>query len=212
MTTALGKIYSDHHNSNRERDFSVMKDERGTLLRRLVGKGKKVLDIGCRNGALTKYFVEGNNVLGIDIDDSALEEAKKSLGIEIMNIDLNGDWRELGDRKFDVAVAGEVLEHLYYPGTVIEKVARHLSPRGMFIGSVPNAFSLKNRMRYLVGRKTHTPLSDPTHINQFHISELDSILKRHFRHVKILGLGRYKKLAGMFPGLFGFDLFFITTL
>jgi 2-polyprenyl-3-methyl-5-hydroxy-6-metoxy-1,4-benzoquinol methylase len=211
MNENLGNIYTHHHKTARQAGFSILKDERGALLAGLVGRGKKVLDIGCRDGALTKYFATGNDVVGIDIDDAALSRAKE-LGIEVMNVDLNGDWTELEARKFDVVVAGEVLEHLYYPEKVAGKAVRHLNPGGKFIGSVPNAFSLKNRVRYLAGRKAYTPLSDPTHITQFHINELDSLLRRHFREVEIRGLGRYKRLARLSPGLFGFDLFFIARV
>ncbi|MDO8424093.1 MAG: class I SAM-dependent methyltransferase [bacterium] len=211
MNDNLGNIYSHHHETSRERGFSILKDERGALIKNLIGRDKLVLDIGCRDGALTRYFTDGNQVLGIDIDSNALKEAEK-LGIKTMSLDLNGEWPELEGGKFDVVVAGEVLEHLYYPDKVAAKVVKHLVPGGMFVGSVPNAFSLKNRLRYLLGRKAYTPLSDPTHINQFHIDELRSILERHFACVEIMGLGRYQRLAKTFPGLFGFDLFFVATL
>ena len=201
-------IYKYHHSTNRERGFSILKDERGRLLEDLIGEGKAVLDIGCRDGALTKYFVPGNTVLGVDIDDVALAEAAK-LGIETKKVDLNGDWSELSGRKFDVVVAGEVLEHLYYPDQVSKKAAMLLNPGGLFVGSVPNAFSLKNRLRYLMGTKRYTPLSDPTHINHFHADELKKLLQKSFSKVEIMGLGRYGRLSKLSPGLFGFDLFFI---
>jgi 2-polyprenyl-3-methyl-5-hydroxy-6-metoxy-1,4-benzoquinol methylase len=124
-------------------------------------------------------------------------------------MDLNGDWNELKDRKFDIIVAGEVLEHLYYPGNVLSKVKSHLHNGGLFIGSVPNAFSLKNRFRYLLGKKKNTPLEDSTHINQFSYKEIKNILSSHFKEVEIVGLGKYKLLANRFPNLFAFDLFFI---
>lgn len=212
MSDSLKHIYTDHHQANRERGFSILKDTRGLLIKNIIGTGKKVLDIGCRDGALTKYFSDSNSVMGIDIDDSALAEARKSLGIETMNIDLNGNWSELTGRKFDVVIAGEVLEHLYFPNKIIEKVAEHLIKGGKFVGSVPNAFSLKNRLRYLFGRKRYTPLSDPTHITQFHLQELTCMLNKHFSQVRVLGLGRYATLARLFPGLFGFDLFFVCSL
>lgn len=207
MTDSLKEIYKHHHATSRERGFSILKDERGAVLKELVGTGQKVLDIGCRDGALTRFFIEGNEVLGVDIDQNALNEAQK-LGIETKVMDLNGDWPELQDRKFDVVVAGEVLEHLYYPEKVAGKVVERLLPQGRFIGSVPNAFSLKNRLRYLVGSKRHTPLSDPTHITQFSAPELETILKKHFSKVEVRGLGRYQKLASLSPNLFSFDLFF----
>jgi 2-polyprenyl-3-methyl-5-hydroxy-6-metoxy-1,4-benzoquinol methylase len=212
MSDSLKNIYIEHHEAHRERGFSILKDTRGLLIKNIIGAGKKVLDIGCRDGALTKFFSSSNTVLGIDIDESALAEAKRSLGIETKSIDLNGNWSELEGRKFDAVVAGEVLEHLYFPDKVAEKVARHLVPGGVFVGSVPNAFSLKNRLRYLFGRKRYTPLSDPTHITQFHVDELEGMLKKYFSRVTILGLGRYPTLAKICPGWFGFDLFFICTL
>jgi 2-polyprenyl-3-methyl-5-hydroxy-6-metoxy-1,4-benzoquinol methylase len=209
MMENLGKIYTEHHKFHREPGFSILKDERGGLLKGMIGRGKSVLDLGCRDGALTKYFAEGNRVLGADIDNEGLEEARK-IGIRTVRMDLNGDWREIGDEKFDAVVAGEVLEHLYYPEKVAEKVAVRLNAGGFFLGSVPNAFSIKNRLRYLFGIKKNTPLSDHTHINQFHAEELEGILKRHFSSVEVMGLGKYKTLAKLSPNLFAFDLFFIA--
>ncbi len=209
MNNSLQAIYTEHHKVNREKGFSIMKDERGEAIEKIVGKGKEVLDIGCRDGALTSYFSESNKVLGLDIDELALSEAKKNLGIETLKMDLNGGWDELGGRTFDVAVAGEVLEHLYSPDKVIERICNHLKPGGVLVGSVPNAFSLKNRLRYLIGQKKYTPLSDPTHINQFHTEELRQLFQKHFQEVTIIGMGKYKNLAKFSPNLFGFDLFFI---
>lgn len=208
---AQSEIYKYHHKTNRERGFSVLKDQRGKLLRNLIGQGKKVLDIGCRDGALTQYFAQGNEVLGIDIDDNALFEAKK-LGIVTRKLDLNGNWQELKKELFDVVVAGEVLEHLYYPERIVEKVTSLLNSKGLFLGSVPNAFSLKNRFRYLIAKKDHTPLSDPTHINHFSAKDLENMLKKHFSQVKIIGLGRFTKLAKIYPNFFAFDLFFVARL
>ena len=201
-------IYKYHHTFEREGGFSVLKDERGKLLKNLIKTGKSVLDIGCRDGALTKYFTEGNKVLGVDIDDQALKEAER-LNIETQKVDLNGDWSEFKNRKFDVIVAGEILEHLYYPDQIVKKVTGFLNSYGTFVGSVPNAFSLKNRFRLLFGKKKYTSLNDPTHINHFHVNELREILQKHFSKVKILGLGKFKVLSRIAPGFFAFDLFFI---
>lgn len=123
-------------------------------------------------------------------------------------MDLNGDWSELGGEKFDVIVAGEILEHLYYPEAVVAKVAKRLLPNGIFVGSIPNAFSIKNRIRYLAGKKKFTPLADPTHINHFNYKELAMLMAEHFKEVEIVGLGKYKKFIRLMPGLFSFILLF----
>lgn len=202
-------LYEKHHAESRGEGFSILKDERGACFSGLIGKGKRVLDIGCRDGALTKAFLEGNTVLGIDIDENALMRAAE-LGIATRTMDLMGDWQELQGQSFDVIVAGELLEHLFYPETIVAKVREHLTPGGQFIGSVPNAFSLKNRLRYASGSRRNTPLADPTHINQFSAKELKSMLQEYFSQVEIRGLGRYQKLASLSPNWFAFDLVFVA--
>ncbi len=203
------EMYKKHHEVNHRSGFSLLEKERGSLLTALAGQNKNILDVGCRDGVLTKYFVKNNIVLGIDIDDNALKLAKKNLGIDTIQMDLNGDWSALGGRKFDVIFAGEILEHLYYPDKILQKIKNHLTQGGVFIGSVPNAFSFKNRLRYLLGRKKNTPLEDPTHINQFSYKDIKNLMDSHFNNVKIIGLGRARLLAKICPNLFAFDLFFV---
>lgn len=210
MTTSLGSIYERHHVLGKREGFSIMAAERGLLFGQLIGQGKQVLDLGCRDGTLTAYFVPGNEVLGVDVDERTLALAQTKLGIKTLVCDLNGEWSALTGKTFDVVVAGEILEHLYFPATVAAKAARVLKPDGFFIGSVPNAFSFKNRLRYLFGRKTNTPLSDPTHINQFHYRELWAILTSYFKEVEIIGLGRLAWLARAWPNACAFDLLFIA--
>lgn len=207
--TSLEKMYTYHHANNRKQDFSIMEKERGEFLKHTIGTGKKVLDIGCRNGVLTAHFVKGNDVTGVDIDVVALNEAKNNLGIKTKFMNLQGDWSELANEKFDIIVAGEVLEHLYFPNLIIKKICEHLNEGGLFIGSVPNAFNLKNRIRFLFGSKKNTPLMDPTHINHFHVAELKTILSESFSNVEITGEGRYKRLAKLSPNLFSFIILFV---
>lgn len=207
MQSRTQVLYEEHHRVNRAPGYTILRDERGRWLKERIGTGKRILDIGCRDGALTSTFSKGNEVLGVDIDTEALSRASK-LGIRTRQVDLLGDWSELGQEIFDVIVAGEVLEHLFHPERVTHKVAQHLSPGGIFLGSVPNAFSLKNRLRYLRGTKRHTPLADPTHITQFNVHDLNLLLERDFIEVNIFGLGRYSWLASISPNYFAFDIAF----
>lgn len=208
MEKSTQKIYEVHHATERAEDFSILEKERGTLFKEMIGTGKKVLDLGCRNGVLTRHFLEGNEVTGADIDTVALSKAQK-LGISTIHIDLNGGWSELHGKTYDVVVLAETLEHLYYPEQVVKKVKGVLTPEGMLIGSVPNAFSLKNRIRLVFAQKKHTPLGDPTHINHFSRKELTSLFTSNFKNVKIIPLGRFAFLDTVFPGMFSFDLAFV---
>lgn len=189
----------------------LLGEERGAFLREHIGTGKRVLDIGCRDGALTGTYCEGNSVLGVDIDSEALKRAQESLGIETRYIDLNGNWA-LPKNSFDAVVAAEVLEHLYYPLQVTEKVSAVLNKDGIFLGTIPNAFSIKHRIRYLLLKKKGTPMEDPTHINHFTVKEIKNILETYFEHVTVHGIGRYATLARIFPQLFAFDLLFAARV
>ena len=77
----LSDLYSNHHLSGNRRNQSVSEEKRSKLFKKWVGKNKKVLDMGCRDGILTRHFIEQNEVTGLDIDQLALEVCKKNLNI-----------------------------------------------------------------------------------------------------------------------------------
>lgn len=207
MATTLESMYTKHHADNQRGGFSIMEKERGELLRSNIGVGKRILDIGCRDGVLTATYAPNNTVVGVDIDGEALARAKANLGIETMQFDLLTDW-PVPPRSFDVIVAGEVIEHLFHPRAVVERAAKALKQDGLLIGSVPNAFSLINRFRLFLGKKKNTPLKDPTHVNHFTRQEMIEILREQFKEVRIHPLGRFAFLDPLWPGMFSFDLFF----
>ena len=204
--SSLSEVYQYHHKLTEKNEFSILEKERGALFSAWIGTGKKVLDIGCRDGTLTRHFVNGNSVTGIDIDPRMLNTCKKRLGINTKLADLNGPWKIT--EKFDAVVAAEVIEHLYYPDVVCKKIASVLKPGGIFIGSVPNAYNIKNRMRYLFGIQKNTPLEDRTHINQFSYDWLKSTFEKQFKKVYVTGMaaGLASGIAETFPNLGSFML------
>jgi 2-polyprenyl-3-methyl-5-hydroxy-6-metoxy-1,4-benzoquinol methylase len=169
----LSDRYAEHNRVERGAGFVFAGPERIELFRRYVGApGRRVLDLGCRDGALTQAYAGGNEIVGVDADREALAEAQK-LGIETHWADLD---EPLGfeDANFDVVVAGELLEHLRDPKRVVADVRRVLRPGGVFVASVPNAYRLKNRIRFALGRK---PEDDPTHLQMFAPSDVHALLE-----------------------------------
>ena len=199
-------VYSYHHSHGNRYGTVHLRSARSQFLIKEIGTGKKILDIGVRDGELAKYYAPGNEVDGVDIDSAALKVAETH-GIKTYHFDLGGEWPIT--RKYDVVVAGETMEHLFYPEVVTQKVASVLKPDGMFIGTVPNAFNLRRRFALTMLNKKPTSLNDPTHINHFTVRELREMLKKHFREVEIRGFGRLPG-AERFPQAFAFDLFFIA--
>ena len=197
----LSERYAEHNRSERGAGFVFARPEREALFRRYVGgPGRRVLDLGCRDGALTQAYAARNEIVGVDADREALAEAAK-LGIETHWADLDQplDFAEGG---FDVVVAGELLEHLRDPQRVVREIRRVLRPGGTFVASVPNAYRLKGRFLFLLGRP---PENDPTHLQMFRPDDVRALLagfeqpKLHF----VAG-----RLVPLHPRLFANDIVF----
>ena len=168
----LSERYAEHNRRERGAGFVFAGTERVKLFARYVGgPGRRVLDLGCRDGALTSAYTEGNDVVGVDAHREALAEAAK-LGIETRWADLD-EPLPFDESSFDVVVAGELLEHLRDPRLLVSEARRVLRPGGTLVASVPNAYRLKNRLRFLLGRK---PEDDPTHLQMFSADEVRSLL------------------------------------
>ena len=181
----LEQIYQTHHERGKRYGYLYCHGERGIYLSKWIGQGKKVLDLGCRDGELTKYFIKGNEVLGIDIDRKALELAKQKYGIKTLWLDLNVEF-DLPKESFDVVVACEIIEHIYYPEVFLEKIHYILKNDGLFIGSVPNSFRIRNRLKFLFGKEFDT---DPTHVHIFSYNKIKKLLMKFFKDIKIIPLG-----------------------
>ena len=197
----LSERYAEHNRTERGRGFVFAGAEREALFRRYVGgPGRRVLDLGCRDGALTEAYASGNDVVGVDADKEALAEAARR-GIETHWADLDQPL-EFDAASFDVAVAGELLEHLRDPHRLVTEIRRVLKPGGTFVASVPNAFRLKGRLRFLAGR---APESDPTHLQMFSPSDVQRLLDGFDdRHVHFIA-GR---LVPLHARLFANDIVF----
>jgi SAM-dependent methyltransferase len=193
--------YREHHGSSRSADFVFGAHERPELFRRYVGgPGRRVLDLGCRTGALTRAYLDGNEVVGVDVDREALAEAAK-LGIETRWADLDAPL-PFEPESFDVVVAGEVLEHIRDPGRLLSDVSTVLRPGGVVVGSVPNAFRLKSRLRFLAGRE---PEEDPTHLHLFSPAALERLLAGFEERRLEFVTGRFVRLG---PRLFANTIVF----
>lgn len=169
----LEQRYREHHRDSRSPDFVYARPERTALFSEFVGgPGRRVLDLGCRYGALTEYYAAGNQVTGVDIDREALQHAEARLGIETLWADLD-EPLPFESETFDVVVIGEVLEHIRDPRRLIDESRRVLRPGGRLVGSTPNGFRLKNRLRFLAGRH---PEVDPTHLHLFSPADVRGLL------------------------------------
>lgn len=125
-------------------------DVRINKIIRLVGNGKKVLDLGCYDGLIGEKLIEaGNKVWGIDACFEAVEAAKKR-GVTAI---VGNTEEELPFKtsSFDVVFVGEVIEHILDTDFFIDEIKRVLKPSGELIITTPNLASLGRRILQLLG-------------------------------------------------------------
>jgi 2-polyprenyl-3-methyl-5-hydroxy-6-metoxy-1,4-benzoquinol methylase len=153
-------------------DFDTSSDNNShSLMVRLVGPDKRVLDIGCATGYLGEALAaRGCRVSGVEIDPESAARAAKVLD-EVMIADLaDADLvAHFGPASFDVVVLGDVLEHLMEPDRLLRHVAGLLAPGGSVVISTPNVTHGSLRLALLQGRWRYTDrgLLDRTHIRFF---------------------------------------------
>ena len=99
--------------------------------------GDCVLDAGCGPGTITLGLarkVAPGHVIGIDVEDSQFEQARKVADHEGLNVDLrkaNVYDLPFKDQQFDAVFSHAVLEHLSDPAAAIAEFRRVLKPGGM---------------------------------------------------------------------------------
>ena len=204
-TNLVQSFYESHHNEGQRLNQSFLESIRGQLFSDWIGKNKRVLDLGGRDGTLTKHFIEKNNVTLADIDENALEYAKKNYKVETMKVDLNQSL-PFKDNSFDVVVMAEVLEHLPYPNITLSEIKRVLKTNGRFIGNLPLAYHLKDRWQIIRGRKLLIS-GDPTHLQFFSFDDVQKLISNFFNIEEIVIL-KGGKLSKKFPKAFARNIAF----
>lgn len=206
----IQSFYEKHHLTGNRLNQSFLEKERGALFSKWIGKNKKVLDLGGRDGTLTKYYCNDNEVIIGDIDEKALFYAKENYGVKTKIINLN-DKLPFTDNYFDNIVMAEVLEHLPYPMITLSEIKRVLKKDGQFIGNLPLAYHLKDRIQILRGRKLMIS-GDPTHLQFLSYEDVIKLLSIFFEILKIEFLKGGAKKSAMFPKLFARNIAFKCTL
>ncbi len=155
----------------REVDLSDL-DSAHTLGILLTPPGSTVLDIGVADGhpVAQGLHAQGCAVYGVEIDPVAAEAARQFctqvvVG-DVEQLDLGAAF---GDRRFDVVLLLDVLEHLLDPVDTLRRAAALLSPSGKVVASIPNVTHAAVRLQLLEGNFTYTDtgLLDRTHLRFF---------------------------------------------
>jgi 2-polyprenyl-3-methyl-5-hydroxy-6-metoxy-1,4-benzoquinol methylase len=141
----------------------------------------EILDIGCWDGSYAiRYKKTTNKVYGIESSLSSVKKAIKK-GIYAHH----GDFMEdifFSKDKFDIIVAGEVIEHIFDTDMFLTKIRRLLKKNGILILTTPNVASLPRRILLFLGinpiLENRTLINESAgHIRYFTFSDMRRLLK-----------------------------------
>ena len=143
-----------------------------------------VLDLGCGSGAwLARLARHGFTDLH-GVDNGSMVPLTSGSGYRCSHADFDSPDLGLGEAKFGLITAIEVLEHIENPGLLLAHVRRHLASDGYFFLTTPNVHSVRARVRFAITGKlggfdrTSVPF-EPTHIYPVFITCLDRLLLRY---------------------------------
>lgn len=155
--------------------------DRWEILAALV-QGKGVLDIGCVNHEADsssdaewlhgKMCATAAKILGLDY---AREEVDK-LRAKGFNVRVGNAESFSMEERFDVVVAGNLIEHLSNPGNFLEACRKHINPGGCLALTTDNCYGLRSLKAIFLHDKI---LPNKEHVLAFEEAVLRQLLVRH---------------------------------
>ena len=189
----------------------------------------RLLDIGCGTGSLGRQIKQDIHCEVVGITSSAVEAELAAQNINrVVLEDLNTyDFNGLGS--FDCIICSHILEHLYQPQMLLERLRDHLLSGGILIVALPNVLFWKQRLQFVMGRFRYAEggLMDNSHIRFFDWVTAQELLRQSgYRIAECFAAGGFplpgirhilprqcspwldKTAARLSPGLFGFQFVF----
>lgn len=160
-------------------------------------RGQRVLHLGCTNWPYTLESLENNMLLhrdleqiashlvGLDADEQGIKTLKEQGSKNLYKADLEHlDELDL-DEKFDVIVAGEMIEHLSNPGLFLNGIKRFMNAETQLVLTTINAYCGMRFWLYgLRGKSGKQEPVHPDHVAYYSYSTLKLLVERHEMHVE----------------------------
>lgn len=136
------EVYAGKGFGETERSIRVAEKRFGVVMPFLGIPPKYVLDIGCNDGFFTQYLQDkGYNTIGIDLP-AVIKKAKKlHPQCNLIGVNLDTEDMPLKTYKdyFEVIIALEIIEHLYYDVQLLCAAAFYLKKGGVVIVTTPSS-------------------------------------------------------------------------
>jgi 2-polyprenyl-3-methyl-5-hydroxy-6-metoxy-1,4-benzoquinol methylase len=191
-------IYGDCYQTNKAdfADYIAWNDHKVSFVIRHA-EGRKVLDLGCVDhdpaAYESKFWVhkalveKAQSVVGMDLS----EEGTKFLRSKGYNV-IFGDAQnfDLND-KFDIIVAGDLIEHLENFNGFIDSCKKSLAPGGSILISTPNPWYWRNVVKSIISVEVE---NHPEHTCWLCPRTLRQLVARHGMSIADIEFGsRYRR-------------------
>jgi 2-polyprenyl-3-methyl-5-hydroxy-6-metoxy-1,4-benzoquinol methylase len=164
------------------------------------GANKSLLDLGCGNGSLTARLADaGYSAIGSEYSESGVAQARSAFpNIDFLSHDINKPLPEELQGSFDVIVAVEVVEHLWFPRELFQRAAEGLKPDGKLVITTPFHGYWKNLALAITNKYDDHwhPYEDFGHVKFFSGKTLTAMaVEQGFRVTEFRRVGRIPVLA-----------------
>lgn len=153
-----------------------------SILQRLLppsGDGRRLLDLGCADGYLSRIFADrGFLVTAIDAPSPRVRSFPPE--IRFLEADLDRGLPPL-EATFDYVICADLLEHLRDPDRLLRDIRSHMAPGGSLLASLPNSGNIYFRLNVLAGRfpQDDRGLFDRTHVHFYMWDGWKDLLRRN---------------------------------
>jgi len=170
---------------------------------RYFDEKSKVLEIGCGNGELMRFFQEeGYSIHGVDTSLQAVRHCK-TLDLLVSHQDAISFLKQ-NESSYNAIICSHLIEHINYSDIdlFIECCYKSLIHKGILLIITPN-------VRHLGG--TASFWNDPSHVRPFTVASLQKLLKESKWKIIDIGYDRDTKIV-VKKGFFSFPIDIVRVL
>ena len=140
---------------------------------KLIGKGKRILDIGCNEGLGTYLMArECGYAKGIDFDHEAIQTAQNNFKDPSIQFSVEDILLSPITELYDAIVSFDVIEHIYpeHVEGFFSAIKARLKPEGICFIGTPS----------LISQQFASEVSKKGHVNVYAPERLQAEMERHF--------------------------------
>lgn len=142
----------------------------GELAKLAKTKSLNILDIACNDGELTKHYGKYGQIMGIDINQQSVKKCQKR-GVKCLQAEI-GDLVKSHRQKFDVVIAGDIIEHVFDTDQFLIDISQVLKKNGVLLLTTANLASFGRRIMLLLGLNPFIEFSSRLPSKEFNVGHI----------------------------------------